>query len=185
MCSEGAIELARGGVEVTDDLLGAGVSSNSLVANLLAKGVGPANARDQGRVWFMSWDDILEELLSLINVGRDVNPNCMDTGTSYTVSVTTGGEEAANNERLDGREQQRGDVSGLVPVGEFTNGVSLSSKVVSTRHVGDTLDTPCRLTEAREVARHRPVAAAHEADSTVHHEREGHGVITARLTPEL
>jgi hypothetical protein len=151
VCSEGAIELARGGVEVTDDLLGAGVSSNSLVANLLAKGVGPgANARDQGRVWFMSWDDILEELLSLINVGRDVNPNCMDTGTSYTVSVTTGGEEAANNERLDGREQQRGDVSGLVPVGEFTNGVSLSSKVVSTRHVGDTLDTPCRLTEALE-----------------------------------
>ena len=50
---------------MSDDLLGAGVSSNSLVANLLAKGVGPANARDQGRVWFMSRDDILEELLSL------------------------------------------------------------------------------------------------------------------------
>ena len=184
MCSEGAIELARGGVEVTDDLLGAGVSSNSLVANLLAKGVGPANARDQGRVWFMSRDDILEELLSLINVGRDVNPNCMDTGTPYTVSVTTRGEEPANNERLDGREHC-GDVSGLVPVGEFTDGFRLSSEVVGSRHVSETLDAPCRPAETGEITRHRPVAAAHEADSTVHHEREGHGVITARLTPEL
>jgi hypothetical protein len=46
--AKGTIELTRGGFEIADDVLGARVSSNSLVTNLLTKGVGTTNTRDHG-----------------------------------------------------------------------------------------------------------------------------------------
>ena len=94
------------GVEVANDVLRAWVSSNSLVTNMLAKSVGSTKARDYRRVWLASRDNVLEEVRSFADVGRDVNPNCMDAGSSYTIGVAPGGEESTNNEGLNGRKQR-------------------------------------------------------------------------------
>ena len=82
------------------------MSSNSLVTNMLAKSVGSTKARDYRRVGLASWDNVLEEVCGFVDVGQDVNPDRVDTGSSYTIGVAPGGEESTNNEGLNGREQR-------------------------------------------------------------------------------
>jgi hypothetical protein len=65
------------------------VCGNGLVTNFLTQRIRTTVASDNGGARIAVWDDVLEETSSLVDIVLKVNTDCVDTGTTDSIGMTS------------------------------------------------------------------------------------------------